>query len=266
MKIKAVQRGTIILYSLSVLWWLAIFARGVKETTENYLFNIPMAVIPILAGVYTLFVFFKHKESYTRYLRLAIIFCSLALVSWGFGNIVYLYFNFHLNNPIPYKQFPDIFYAAGSTLWIAGLFFLVSSTGHKKMLYYLGRRAIIFCLVLLCFAETTYIFLADKIEWTNLTKDYYFGAFYTVLDLVVFFQLCALLYLILMRRELRGMQKTLFIFLGFCFNYVADVAYIIFAKEFFVASWIDFVFFTGAFFQGLGLLALLEMKSKKEQL
>ncbi|MCW1948923.1 MAG: hypothetical protein KIH89_000525 [Candidatus Shapirobacteria bacterium] len=263
--LSTIQKILIGIFVVSTVWWVTIFARGIKDTTENYLFNVPMAVIPIFASIYS----FLQAKKYTQHVDAfrAVTYASLALLVWGLGNIIYLYDNFFLHEETPlstdtnwwYSILIVVFYGLCSLFWIKALIHILSIIKMKKVFAVSIKKLVTFCALLLLCVGMMYFLTSKSITLPNFPHGFFLGVMYVVFDFVVFFELCMLVYILFFYKSSRYLAKCLsLIIFGFMLNYIADIFYISEIKSiYFVGSWIDFCFLCGVTLQSFGLIQFL---------
>lgn len=252
MTTKLFQKILIALYLVSALWWLSIFVRGIKETTENYLFGMPMFFIPMSGGLYVLYVLCKNKKKYDLAICKAFFFLAIGLIAWGFGGVVFLYYNLVFNVPVPYPSLADIFYVFAVILWTMGLIYF-AGTIHKKKFFLKALLRLSVCILALVIITVCFNALLSNVFVLPHINTVYVGFDFVTIFLVSFF-----IYYFSLYKEHSFLKKGIVLFLGFILNYLADFFYIVFANTYFVASWIDLLFLTSIFLQTVGTLLLLE--------
>lgn len=256
MTITRPQQVILSIFAASSVWWLSIFLRGIQNTAENYLFNVPMALVPIISGVYAIYHVYIHRSEYASTALRAVYFCSIALIAWGLGNVVYLYYNLGLGDKSPFLSFSDAFYLPSSILRIIGLLYLAIFFSIAKILKNFFRHFFIYLsLSLFCFFLLALLLNVEILNSMFSIEVIY--VLYIVLDLIIFIEVILLAYGVWVNYVLFGHHVVYLFFFGIIFNYIADIVYMIQANNFFVASWIDYFFFIGITLQALAVLSLL---------
>lgn len=117
------------LYFLAIfVFWAVLFVTGTKSGNANYWYSFLFGLIPLIGGAVGMV-----KASIWGGLRSAlgkaVFFVSLGLFLWGFGEIIWSYYNFFKHVPAPYPSLADIGFAPSIFFWILGTFFLAKATG-----------------------------------------------------------------------------------------------------------------------------------------
>lgn len=117
-------------YLIIFIWWVKIFLSGVKVSDENYLFGLVYALIALVGGVNGLLVS-RIWGGYKSLVGRGIIYLSLGLLSYCFGQIVWSYYNLVLKVEVPYPSIADIGYFSAIPLYILGMYTFAKASGAK---------------------------------------------------------------------------------------------------------------------------------------
>lgn len=252
------------IYGATLVWWISIAVRGIEDTLENYLFNIPMAVVPVLSGMFVIVKLFRERARTPNFFQLGTGIISGALIAWGMSMFIYLYNYIALNNSAPNHTVETIGYFTDNFFRAVGLFFLVKYFGAQQKARQIIKIAIIFGMPFV-FATLLYLYALIEIGTIQLTGNAVDGLFFMDVfslfpDIVIFFFISLLIYQLCVGKINRMYSAPIIFLVGFFFHYIGDVAYFIsLAKEtFYVGSWIDLMFFTGVFFQSISMVQFIE--------
>ncbi len=112
------------------IFWSGMFMSGLRELPINKFWGIGINFIPLFGGVFGLFTA-RHWGGFKSTVGKALSYLSLGLLSWSGGNWIWSYYNFFLNNNIPYPSLSDVGYILAVPLWMIGMFYLAKATGVK---------------------------------------------------------------------------------------------------------------------------------------
>lgn len=115
--------------ALFVLWTLIMFS-GTKDGFYNYLYSFLFGLIPLIAGIIVIaraYVWGGFKSAVGK----AIIFIGLGIFCWGFGELIWSYYNFFAGVPAPYPSLADIGFAPSIFFYGLGAAYLSKATGAK---------------------------------------------------------------------------------------------------------------------------------------
>lgn len=117
----------LILFSLqavSVLWWIYLQTLPIHTTIWNFLYNGVYGLVFLLGGLTGLFYGMKLgglKSSVGR----ATTFIAAGLTFYGIGQFMWVYYNLHTNNNIPYPSPADFLFTASMVLYGIGFWYLL---------------------------------------------------------------------------------------------------------------------------------------------
>lgn len=231
-----------------------MFFGGIRETELNYAFNIPMALIPMCAGLLSLRAAALTKK--TDDAKRSIQYLSWGLILWGAGNLVYLYYNLALRIPAPYPSLADVFYNTAEFLLIVGLYFYTGMFSERQKISKAFRGLLMFvCGVAGCIFATFILISVGNIVVPHLSERFTLDMLYRVPDFLLLFEVGIIVYLYFEGKASMVMRNTMVAFVGFAVTcYLAGLFYMIFRDTFYVGSWIDALFLTAYTTLSLGVL------------
>lgn len=253
----------IFIYAVSVVWWITIFARGIKETTENYFFNIPMAAIPMIAGAYGLTQFFRNKKTNRtggRDHHFALITGSIALLAWGAGNLVYLYYNLVQEIASPHHSLANVLYNSALLFWILTFVFLFGMIGKKKIVLGGLKRLCVVVIITVLALAMMHVVLVNQFTPPHLPQFLLLNIATLIPEVFIFFEIGMLAYIVIMHSERRILNVLFFAIIGFSLHYLADLNYTRYAEQYIVGGWIDCIFLTAILFESLCIIALTQIQ------
>lgn len=130
MALNIYQKICLIFLFFLISFWLFLYLTGSKEGFNNYLYSFLFGLIPLLGGV-TAMIHAKIWGSFRSAIGKAVFFIGLGLFCWGFGETIWSYYNFFLNEPAPYPSLADIGFAPSIFFYGLGAAFLAKATGAK---------------------------------------------------------------------------------------------------------------------------------------
>lgn len=154
-----------IFYFLLLVWWVKIFLSGVKISDENYLFGLVYGFIAFIGGINGIIVS-KKWGGYKSLVGRAIIFLSLGLLSYWFGQTAWSYHNLVLKAEVPYPSIADIGYFSAIIFYIIGMYTFAKVSGAKITLNKLKGKLVAFIIPIGMLSISYYLFLQ------NITPDF----------------------------------------------------------------------------------------------
>lgn len=148
----------LIFYLLIFIWWVKISISGVKISNENYLFGLVYAFIALIGGVNGLLVS-KRWGGYRSMVGKGIIFLSIGLLSYWFGQVAWSYYNLVLKVELPYPSTADIGYFSAILFYIVGMYTFARVSGAKLTLNKLKGKLISFIVPASMLAISYFLFL-----------------------------------------------------------------------------------------------------------
>ncbi len=234
---------------------------GIKMAPFSYIFALSYSLLPLIGGI----VGFHNAEKWGFFkssMGKAMLFLSLGLISWGYGELIWSYYNFFLKQAIPYPSLADICFILSYPLWALGVFYLGPATGIRFGLKKKSGKLLLLLipLVMIVFSYYFLIIVARQgvLPMGGSMVKIFFDLAYPVGDIVI--ATLALLTYGLSFRFLGGIFKwpIILLLLGVLVNYFADSAfsYTTTVKTFYNGSWVDLLFATAVFIISFGVTNL----------
>ena len=129
MQINTVQKVLIAYLVILLGYWFSLHF-FIKTTTgfHNLFFSFMFSLVPFLGGFFGLFLS-KYWGWLKSSVGRAVFFVSLGSFSWGFGSMIWSYFNFFKDVVIPYPSIADVGFLACVVFWTIGIINLSYATG-----------------------------------------------------------------------------------------------------------------------------------------
>ena len=157
-------------FVLLSVWWITIYARGLKEGTENNVFTL---VYPLFSLVGTIIGFITARKwgGFKSLLGRALSFFTLGLFAQFFGQAAFAYYIYILGIAVPYPSIGDLGYFGSLIFYILGAFSLISIVGGKfSIKSFKGKVfAVLIPLSMLIFSYTFFL-SSYQYDWTNVIK------------------------------------------------------------------------------------------------
>lgn len=99
-----------------------------SKGTINYWYSFLFGLVPLFGGLIGM-IRSKIWGRFQSVLGKAVFFFSLGLFCWGFGELIWSYYNFFESEPAPYPSIADIGFAPSIFFWIVGTWFLAKAAG-----------------------------------------------------------------------------------------------------------------------------------------
>ncbi len=251
----------LLVYVLVILWWVAIFLRGIHETTENYLFSLIYSILPFSGGIIG-FINAKHWGGFASSTGRAVLFISGGIFAWGIGNLIFGFYNLILGVPIPYPSIADAAFFLLYPLSAIGVISFFRATGAAFALKRLsGKLLLLFIPIFLIFFSYYLLFVVargGKITYDGGLLKLFLDIAYPVGDVVVI-TFASILYSLSFKYLGGTFRKPIiFIIIGFISTYIADFlfSYTTTVGTYFVGKWVDIFYPTAFLFIALGLILL----------
>lgn len=210
------------------IFWSGMYVSGLKDLPINKVWGIGINFIPLFGGIFGLFTA-RHWGGFKSAVGKGLIYLSLGLLSWSLGNWIWSYYNFFLENNVPYPSFADVGYIGAVPLWMVGSFYLSKATGVR---YGLKKKAGQLYLVILPIITLviSYHLLVNVARGGSVTSGggflkIFFDFAYPIGDVVIV--TIALLVYGLSFKYLGGKYKwpVLITLLGFVLMFLADFSF-----------------------------------------
>lgn len=251
----------VIMYLLTIVWWVSITLRGVINSTEAYWYNIFFTFIPLIGGGLSLIGICTRQKMHPLHKVRGYI--SLGLLLWAVGNFIFAYYNIVLKVDVPFPSLAEIAFVPAFFCWVSGLLNLTSSINMKGYLIQIFKKGAAFLVPLLFVIVSYYTVLTvEKQGVMNITGwelKNLFDFIYTILDVTILVTLAVLVYGLIFR--LLGRKNIIAVgalVVGFLFNYFADLTFAFTTSDgtYRVGHWVDLLFPTGLFFIAFGVTLL----------
>ncbi len=194
----------IVFFVVLSIWWVTIYARGLRDSTENNLFTLTYFWISLLGGVVGL-INAKRWGGFKSILGKSFIAFSLGLLGQTFGQICYSFYIYVLQVEVPYPSIGDFGFFATGILYAYGSLQLMRAAGARFSVRSYSGKAVALIIPILWALFSYYFFLNGyEFDWSS--------PFTIVLDLVspiidgVYLSLAILTYL-LSKKFLGGIMK-----------------------------------------------------------
>lgn len=197
-----------------------------------------------------------------------IFYMSAGTTSWGIAGFIWSFYNFVLNQEVPYPSIADVVYLACFGLWILGMWHLAKATGAKYGLRKSqGKMIVLIFPILFAFVSYYVLFVVAH----NSTFDWNGGLVKMILDFAYpFFDWVilsiSLTILGLSLEYLGGKFKwpVIIIIVGFLVNFLADFSfsYTTTVETYFNGNFSDLLFATALFTISFGICSLDIHKSE----
>lgn len=252
-------RGVLLgLVTALVYWWSVIYFQGYVGNIENYLWVVLLTFIPIIGGVYGLYlsqVWGGWKSVFGK----GVILLSLGLIGWSTGDIIWSYYNLFLQVEIPYPGWADLGFFSIVPFWFVGMLYIARAGGATFALKKTSGKLLVVTIPLVVFVVSYFLFLQDK---TLLQEDFlkmFFDIAFPLGDALT--ASVALSALLLMARFLGGRMRLpiMVLIIGFVFQYLADFSfsYTSTVETYFNANWVDLLYLLAQFTVSYGVASLV---------
>lgn len=242
-------------------WQLSTFPEGITDVSYGYIYAFLYGLIPLFGGI-TGMVNAKKWGSFKSIAGKAVIFLSAGLLTWGMGELIWSYYNFFLNQEVPYPSLADVGFIVSWPLWCLGVIYLSRAAGVKYALKERHGQMLLVIIPIIAVVVSYYLLVVvarqGSFDLDGGLMKIFFDIAYPVLDVIAL--TIALLVYGLSLKFLGGYFKwpVLIILLGFIINYIADFAfsYTTTVETFHNGNWVDFVFATAVFVLSFGINTL----------
>jgi hypothetical protein len=248
------------------IWWISIYARGLKDSSENNYFTLVYPWFSLIGGISGLF--FAHKwGSFKSYLGGAISLFSFGLLAQFLGQATYAYYIYIQGITVPYPSFGDVGYFGSVIFYIGGVYLLAKVSGLRFSLKSLRGKFVALFIPVVMLGLSYYFFLQGyEYDWTNKVKifldfGYPFGQ--------TIYVSIAILALLMSRNVLGGIMKkpiSLFI-VTLILQYMCDFTFLYQSSRgtWYVAGINDFMYFVSYFLMTISLIYIGNVFNKIQQ-
>ena len=188
-------------------------------------------------------------------------FISAGLFSWGFGSMIWSYYNFFQKISAPYPSFADVGFILSLPFWLVGITNLSQATGAKFGLKSIGGRIMLIIIPIIVMVLSYYllVIVGRGGVLTESSSNYlklFFDLAYPFGDVII---LTFALVIFGLSLSFFGGKYRLSIFaiiLGFVAMYLADFvfSYTTTTETFYNGNWGDLIFTIALFFITFGNL------------
>ena len=245
-------------YIALVIWWILLLMSGQKSGTINYLYAFAYGLIPLFGGIFGI-IEAKKWGLLRSAVGKALIFLSLGLLTWSFGEIIWSYYNLILKVEVPYPSWADASFIISWPLWTIGTFYLSKATGAKFGLRKMHGKIMLLAIPVLAIIVSYYLLIVvarqGSFEIAGGPVKIFFDVAYPVWDVIIL--TLALLIYGLSWNFLGGVFKwpVLITLFGFIANYFADFGFSFTTTvgSFYNGNWVDLLFATAMFLLSFGV-------------
>lgn len=265
--INIFQKILILYFCFLVIYWTLLYSTGLRTSFWNYLYSFSFGLIPLIGGVMGFFIA-RSWGLLTSSLGKAVLFLSIGLFSWATGNLIWAFYNFILNEPVPYPSLADFGFMPGYIFWTIGIISLPRAIGGKFSFTAKYRNILLFIpffvfalsYFLMVFITKNFVVFAP---FTSLLK-LFFDIAYPASDIIILTTAIA----VGTSFKFFGGKYKLSIYsilVGFCFQYIGDFlfSYTTTAGSFYVGYFGDLIFTIGFFLITFGVLGFYFRSEKK---
>ncbi len=254
-------------YVVITAYWVVIFFSGATDSFHNYFYSFVFGLIPLFGGPIAMYqsrIWGGFKSAVGK----ATFFVGLGVFAWGFGELIWSYYNFILNVPAPYPSIADIGFAPSIFFYSLGAFYLAKPSGASFAFRHPMAKVFAAAAAFLVFIFSWYVLVivarggvlvpeGETALKTILDISYPLGGFIGLLTAVLVSGLSF--------RYLGGRYKTdiVAILLGLAFMYIGDTifSYTTTIGTYFNAQFGDLMLATGTFLLTFGALGFSTMKT-----
>ncbi len=122
------QKICLIFFIFVIVFWIFLFQSNTETSFYNYLYSLLFSLIPLIGGGLSV-LNSKLWGGFKSIVGKAVFFIGLGLFSWGYGGLIWSYYNFFLNSPAPYPSLADIGFASSIFFYSIGSIYLSRATG-----------------------------------------------------------------------------------------------------------------------------------------
>lgn len=256
------------MYFFTVIWWVTIAARGLRDTTENYLLGIPFMIIPFFGGVAAVIKHYRGRKL-EKHMSFAVVCLALGLISWGVGSGIYMYYNLILDVAVPYPSWAELGYGSCYLWWIIGLWNLIHSLNLRNQANTLLRKMMFFIIPSGLAMLSYYLLIVIAKRGAVFVPGWNWKVFidfaYPFADTVIVLLLAFLLFAITFKNiDRKFVLPIAFLIVGFIMNYCADFifSYTTNNDTYYVGHWLEILFPLALTTIGIGTIELANRMSQ----
>lgn len=265
--INVYQKISLIYFCYLFFYWIILQITGSKTNFWNLFYSFSIALMPFIGG-FTGFFIAKSWGLFKSSIGKSVFFLSAGLVSWGSGNMIWAYYNFFLNDEVPYPSLAEIGFLPSYLLWATGMVHLPHAIGgesnfrkkYGKLLLLIPFFILAFSYYLVTFITKSSLVFAPFTSYAKL----FFDIAYPAGDAIIL----TAAFLVGISFKFFGGKYRLSIYtliLGFCFLYLGDFlfSYTTTTSTYYNGGLVDKAFATGLFFLTFGTLGFYFKPEKK---
>lgn len=247
----------VVLYLVTLVWWVYIQIGNLTNTTQAYLFDWFYGLIGLSGAVIGLHISFSKWGGWSSVIGRGLIFLSLGLIGQWFGLQVWTYFNIIAKIEAPYPSLADFGYFALIPAYTLGALMFASAAGAKFSLRTKSGKIGALFIPLIALVLSYILFLKDVgVDLANPVKTFLdFG--YPLGEIIPVS--IALFTLTLSRGLLGGTMKSRILFLvgAFFFQFLTEYAFLYTAgmNTYVNGGWNDLMYATSYTIMSLGLIS-----------
>lgn len=130
MRLNILQKACLTFMVALTIFWVWLFLTNSKEGLYNYLFSFLFGLTPLIGGAVAMFNS-KYWGGLKSSVGKAVFLIGLGVLCWGFGELIWSYYNFFLNQPAPYPSIADLGFAPSIFFYGLGAIYLSKATGAR---------------------------------------------------------------------------------------------------------------------------------------
>lgn len=212
----------------SVVYWIGLYYFQPDSRYLYDVFGLLLTILPLLGGIYGLNAQ-KEWGGMESFVGKSLIFISLSLFAWSFGQFTYFIYSF--SEEIPYPGLPDYFFILMDPFYALALLSVMRYSGavknFKSSISYLFSLIVplvsLYINYVIFFGDTSYFEVIDTA---------------VIFDLIYSFGSIALMSLTILTvamsiNKLGGKMRTAIylLFVGFVIQYIGDVSFSILESQ-----------------------------------
>jgi len=234
----------------TVAYWIGLAVTHTKYSEWDYWYQVLLAVLPLLGGVYGLANSRKWGGLKSR-LGQATFFVSAGLITWGLGQCYWSYATIRQLAEVPYPSWADVGYIISWPLWTIGIILLALAAGARFSLRKhapLKLYSSVLALAAVIIGGSYYLLIVVARHGLALNGEgplrLFFDLAYPVGDVVIL-TIAALTYTFLFRYLGGRYRATIgLIISGYALNYLTDFtfSYVTTAGTYYNGHFVDLMF------------------------
>ncbi len=137
-------------------WFLYLYITQTTSGGPANIYSNTYGIIPLIGGIYG-FLLARRWGGFSSAVGRAVSFLSLGLITWGFGMVIWLYYNIILGVSVPYPSWADASFVISWPLWAIGIINLSRATGAKFELRKMEGKILLFVIPAVIIAISYYL-------------------------------------------------------------------------------------------------------------